>query len=193
MAESKIKAMTGGDTITARFMRGEFFDFIPEFKLWLRANHKPVITGTDNAIWRRIRLIPFEVEIPKNEQDPYLMEKLAHEYNGILSCAVSGCLDWQRERLNPSDKVVSATNNYRDEMDTIGHFLNEKTEVGESVSSKALYLIYTAWCDENGDRPITQRIFSQALSEKGFENKHTKRGNVFIGLSIVKSLKDGEG
>jgi putative DNA primase/helicase len=193
MAESKIKAMTGGDMITARFMRAEYFGFIPEFKLWLRTNHKPVIIGTDNAIWRRIRLIPFEVEIPENEQDPYLMEKLAQEYEGILSWAVAGCLDWWQERLKPPEKVVKATNIYRDEMDTIGHFLNEKTEAGESVSSKALYLTYIAWCDENGDRPITQRVFSQVLSEKGFENKHTNRGNVFIGLSIVKLLKDGEG
>jgi putative DNA primase/helicase len=186
MAESKIKAMTGGDTVTARFMRGEFFDFIPEFKLWLRANHKPVITGTDNAIWRRIRLIPFEVEIPKDEQDPYLMDKLSQEYEGILAWAVAGCLDWQRERLNPPEKVVNATSKYRNEMDTIGNFLDEKTEAGESVLSKILYQAYTSWCEDSGDRPLTQRAFSQTLTEKGFENKHTMRGNVFMGISIAE-------
>jgi putative DNA primase/helicase len=185
LAESKVKAMTGGDTITARFMRGEFFDFVPEFKLWLRANHKPVIAGTDNAIWRRIRLIPFDVEIPASEQDPRLLEKLAQEYEGILAWAVAGCMEWQQERLNPPEKVVSATAEYRDEMDTIGHFLTEKTEVGDSVYSKTLYIAYTNWCEEDGDKPITQRSFSQALTEKGYESKKTNRGRLFLGLSVV--------
>lgn len=186
MAESKVKQMTGGDTITARFMRGEFFDFIPEYKLWIRANHKPEITGTDNAIWRRIRLIPFEVEIPPAEQDPYLLDKLKDEYPGILTWAVNGCMAWQQDRLNPPQAVTKATADYREEMDTIGHFLTEKTESADSfILVKTLYQAYGAWCEENGDKPITQRIFSRAITEKGYSSQHTRQGNGFTGLTLI--------
>jgi putative DNA primase/helicase len=187
MAESKVKQMTGGDRLTARFMRGEYFDFYPEFKLWLRANHKPIISGTDNAMWRRIRFIPFEVAIPENEQNPFLQKELTSEYNGILAWIVQGCLDWQKMRLQPPEKVTRATADYRDDQDVIGSFLKEKTEAGEYVYSKILYMTYTNWCEGNGDRPITQRSFSQALTEKGYESKHKENGTAFLGLSIVEN------
>jgi putative DNA primase/helicase len=187
MAESKVKQMTGGDTITARFMRGEFFDFIPEYKLWIRANHKPEITGTDNAIWRRIRLIPFEVEIPQAEQDPYLMDKLTGEYDGILTWAINGCLLWQQDRLNPPQAVTKATADYREEMDTVGHFLTERTEaVNQYTAFKAIYTAYSAWCDENSEHPIKQKAFSQALIERGYTLKRTTGGQRgFTGLALV--------
>jgi putative DNA primase/helicase len=95
--------------------------------------------------------------------------------------------------LNPPEEVTNATKGYRDEMDMIGHFLKEKTEAGEYVFSKALYSTYSTWCDDSGERPIAQRTFSQAITERGYASKHTKRGNVFIGLSITESVKDGEG
>jgi putative DNA primase/helicase len=186
MAESKVKQMTGGDTITARFMRGEFFDFIPEYKLWIRANHKPEITGTDNAIWRRIRLIPFEVTILPAEQDPELMEKLSYEYPGILSWAVKGCMEWRSNRLQPPELVTKATDNYRAEMDLVGLFLAERTEsTGEFTAFKTIYAAYTAWCEENSEHPAKQKLFSQALTERGYQ-KHTgtggKRG--FTGITL---------
>jgi P4 family phage/plasmid primase-like protien len=98
-AESRVKALTGGDRITARFLHHEFFDFVPKFKLWLATNHKPTIRGTDNAIWRRIRLIPFNVTIPDAEQDCDLGDKLAAERSGILNWAIQGALAWQRDGL----------------------------------------------------------------------------------------------
>jgi len=170
MDEPKVKAMTGGDTLTARFLHGEFFDFVPEFKLWIRANHKPEITGTDNAIWRRVRLIPFEVEIPPAEQDPDLLDKLRGEWDGIPRWAVEVCLLWQQDRLNPPETVTQATAGYREEMDTLQHFLDERTELADGfLPFKTLYAVYTAWCDETGERPMKQKQLSQAMTERGYE------------------------
>src|SRR5206468_6004458 len=105
LAEAQIKDMTGGDTLVARFMRAEFFEFKPVFKLWLATNHKPVIKGTDEAVWDRIRLIPFTVRIPEAQQDKHLIEKLKAEEPGIISWAVEGCLAWQRDGLGLAESV----------------------------------------------------------------------------------------
>jgi putative DNA primase/helicase len=105
LAEALIKQMTGGDTMTARFLYGEFFEFLPEFKILLAVNHKPLIRNTDHAIWRRIRLVPFTVTIPEAERDKDLPDKLRRELPGILAWAVQGCLDWQREGLGMPEPV----------------------------------------------------------------------------------------
>jgi putative DNA primase/helicase len=125
LAEVLVKEMTGGDRITARFLHSEFFTFKPEFKIFLAANHKPVIRGTDHAIWRRIHLIPFNVQIPKKEQDRELPEKLKAELPGILNWALEGCLMWQEHGLEPPQEVQTATEEYREEMDPLGDFLAE--------------------------------------------------------------------
>jgi putative DNA primase/helicase len=117
LAEVLIKEMTGGDRISARFLHAEWFDFKPEFKIFLAANHKPVIRGTDHAIWRRIHLIPFNVQIPKPEQDRDLPEKLKAELPGILNWALEGCQMWQLYGLEPPAEVQAATQDYREEMD----------------------------------------------------------------------------
>jgi putative DNA primase/helicase len=111
--EAKIKGMTGGDPITARVMRQNLFQFVPEFKLWLVANDRPRVRGTDDALWRRVRVIPFEVEIPKEEQDPSLPSRLRAEWPGILAWAVRGCLKWQREGLDEPNAVSQATGRWR--------------------------------------------------------------------------------
>jgi putative DNA primase/helicase len=113
LAEALVKQLTGGDTLTARFLYGEHFEFQPMFKLWLAVNHKPVVQGTDHAIWRRIRLLPFIVTIPVAEQDKRLAEKLQSELPGILRWAVEGCLAWQQEGLEPPLVVKRATGDYR--------------------------------------------------------------------------------
>ena len=177
MAESLIKDLTGNDTISARFMRGEWFSFQPSFKLWLATNHKPIIRGTDNAIWSRIRLIPFTVSIPECDRIPRsrMMGRLTPELPGILAWGVQGCLDWVKFGLGSPDEVKQATENYRDEMDIIGGFIDEVCVVGpnERATAKDLYYKYTKWGEENGEKPITQKAFGQRLSERGF---HRKRG-----------------
>jgi len=125
LSESVVKDLTGNDTLTARFMRGEFFDFRPSHKLWVYGNQQPEIRGTDAAIWDRVCLIPFEVEIPESERDPQMPEKLARELPGILAWAVRGCLYWQMDGLKRPDLVKQATGAYRTEQDMIGQFIED--------------------------------------------------------------------
>jgi len=147
LAEVLVKEMTGGDTISARFMRAEWFSFKPQFKILLAANHKPIIRGTDFAIWRRIRLIPFTVQIPKEEQDRDLPEKLSAELPGILNWAVAGCLQWHFGGLELPKEVDDATQDYRAEMDVLGGFIAERCIVdpGADATAAELYKSYTVW------------------------------------------------
>ena len=183
--EPLIKDMTGGDTMTARFLRREFFDFKPEFKLWLRGNHKPEIHGTDEGIWRRMRLIPFVVTIPAAERDPDLATRLLDELPGILAWAVRGCLEWHKSGLVVPDVVTDAVREYRSEMDVIGQFIEDRCIVREhaQVTAKALYAAYRHWADKNGEDAVTQTKFGNALTERGFRKK--KAGNVLrLGLEL---------
>jgi putative DNA primase/helicase len=168
--EPLIKQMTGGDKISARFLHREWFDFYPEFKIFLATNHKPVIRGTDHAIWRRIRLIPFTVTIPEDEQDKELPRKLLAEASGILNWALEGCLAWQREGLEVPDEVRQATESYRAEMDVLAAFLDDRCilDPNTRVTSKELYQAYMSWCRDCGEEPLSQRAFGRALSERGF-------------------------
>jgi len=165
--------MTGGDTITARFLHKEFFDFKPVFKLWLRSNHKPVIKGTDEGIWRRIRMIPFVVNF-EGKEDKGLVDKLHAELPGILNWAVDGCLLWQKQGLEMPAIVSKATQQYRSSQDTVGLFLEEKTLSGSEflahhTKASVLYKHYTEWCEEAGERPLSQRKIAESLLERGFE------------------------
>jgi putative DNA primase/helicase len=124
-AESKIKALTGGDPITARFMRQDNFTFQPQFKLVIAGNHKPGVQNVDEAIRRRFHLLPFVVTIPEEERDPTLPDKLVAEWGGILAWAIAGCLDWQRIGLSPPEVVRTATARYLEEEDSFGSWLDE--------------------------------------------------------------------
>ena len=190
LAESLVKDLTGQDTISARFMRAEWFDFKPTHKLWLSTNHKPEIRGTDPAIWRRIRLVPWSVAIPPAEQDRRLAEKLRGELPGILAWIVRGCLEWRREGLKAPDDVRHATAAYRTEMDVLGAFLQECCIVdpGSDVAAKDLYAAYKLWCDENGERAETQRRFGARLTERsGFERYRGGKsgGHRWRGLELL--------
>jgi putative DNA primase/helicase len=131
-AEALVKALTGQDVVTARFLHCEFFTFVPQFKLFIAVNHRPIIRGTENAIWRRIRLVPFPVTIPADRQDQALGDKLRAERPGLLAWLVAGCLRWQRAgRLVAPDAVRSATEGYREAMDHLGEFLSAHCRLGE--------------------------------------------------------------
>jgi putative DNA primase/helicase len=182
--------MSGGDTITARFMRGEFFDFKPEFKLFLAANHKPTIRGTDLAIWRRIRLIPFAVTFTEDKQDKQLPQKLRAELPGILAWAVRGCLGWQvYGGLGAPAAVKEATAAYRAESDLLAAFLADCTEEDPKaeVQASKIFETYKAWCEQNGERPQTGTMFGRRLTEKGFD-KYKDRKNVtyYVGLRLIE-------
>lgn len=190
LAEVLVKEMTGGDTITARFLHSEFFEFKPEFKIFLAANHKPVIRGTDIAIWRRIHLLPFTVQIPKEERDPRLAEKLKAELPGILKWALEGCLLWQSEGLDPPQEVQAATQEYREEMDPLADFLAECCIVAPDKFAKAadLYKAFTEWAEANGDKnPLNQRNFGLALTERGLTKERGNRGVWYrYGIGLIE-------
>ena len=191
LAESLIKDLTGQDTVTARFLWAELFEFTPTHKLWLSTNHKPEIRGTDNAIWRRIRLIPWTVTIPPAEQDKQLSTRLRGELPGILAWIVRGCLEWRREGPRAPDEVRRATGAYRAEMDVLAGFLAECCELdtGHWEYAKDLYECYKRWCDENGERPEPQRKFGGRLGERGF---HRDRGGS-RGAGIWRGVRLTEG
>jgi len=187
LAEVLIKQLTGGDTITARFLFGEFFDFKPTFKIWLAANHRPTIKGTDYAIWRRIKLIPFNITIPEEKRisKTILMDTFKKELPGILAWAVQGCLEWQKNGLQAPEEVKSATNNYREEMDTIGAFLEECCILTPEVKARAgdLYDTYKAWSAASGEYTLPQRSFGLRLTERGLERVKSS-GNYWKGIGI---------
>ena len=179
LAEVMVKQMTGGDRLKARRMRQDFFEFEPTFKIFLAANHKPTIRGTDWAIWRRIRLIPFTVTIPEDEQDKALAKKLKAELPGILNWALKGCLEWKRNGLKVPDEVRNATAEYRAEMDMLAAFIEARCVIGGdfSVTAKDLYAAYVEWCDENGEHSETRVRLGIRLRERGFEPCRNTRGN----------------
>jgi putative DNA primase/helicase len=171
LAESLVKQLTGGDRIKARKMKQDFWEFEPTHKVLMACNHKPQVRGTDNAIWRRIRLVPFTETIPPAEQDKHLPDKLLEERAGILAWAVEGCLEWRREGLQAPDAVRKATGEYRAEMDVLGAFLKECCKQGpdENEAASDLYTAYKLWCQDGGERAETQRRFGSQLRERGFE------------------------
>jgi putative DNA primase/helicase len=178
LAESKVKQLTGRDTVTARFLFGEPFNFTPEFKLWLSTNNKPVIQGTDDAIWDRIRLIPFTQRFDGSRQDPKLPEKLRGELAGVLAWMVEGCLEWQEHGLGEPKTVRDATNQYRNEMDTLAAFLDEECVVAAScrVLAERLYQSYAMWCDKSGEHKQPKKAFVARLEERGFKRRRETAG-----------------
>jgi putative DNA primase/helicase len=193
LAEALVKAITGGDTLSARFMRGEFFKFKPSFKLWLASNHKPVIRGTDHAIWDRIRLVPFNVRIPEDEQDKDLPHKLQAELAGILAWAVRGCLDWQHRGLGMPQEIAAATESYRSEMDVLAAFIADCCIMAEGarVTAKDLYGAYRSWCEDAGEKPVSQKALGTRLEEKTFRPGRTKTGRFWIGIGLADREHQG--
>jgi putative DNA primase/helicase len=170
-SESKIKTLTGGDQISARFMRQDFFQYIPAFKLFLTGNHKPSLKTVDEAIRRRFHLIPFAVTIPPERQDKDLGDKLRVEYPGILRWAIEGCLAWQRQGLSPPAAVIDATNDYLEAQDTLSQWIEERCNVGPNCWAlvNTLYESWKLWGELAGEKVPPQRKFSEALRALGYQ------------------------
>jgi putative DNA primase/helicase len=166
-----VKQLTGGDVVTTRFLYQESFEFYPEFKLFLSTNHKPRVRGDDDAIWRRMRLVPFTVTIPEDRRDKALQEKLMRDRHGILRWAVDGCRAWLEEGLATPSAVRAATEEYRKESDALGAFLDDRCrrESHLNVSATDLFQGYRKWAEEHSEFPLSQRVFGQRLTERGFE------------------------
>ena len=175
LAESLVKQMTGGvDAIKARFLFEEYFEFKPQFKAYIGTNHLPLVKDSDDAIWERLRKIPFTVQIPPAERDKELEEKLLEELPGILTWAVQGCLAWQVEKdLKEPQAVVDATQDYRASMDVLANFLEECCRFNDQFRVKAgdLYNAFVVWAEGSGMQPITLKDFGMRLDAKGIEKK----------------------
>lgn len=189
LAEALIKQMTGGlDHIKARFLFQEHFEYQPQFKVFLGTNHKPKISD-DDAIWERIRPVPFTVQIPKPERDKTLDNRLQAELPGILAWAVRGCLEWQRlGELKEPEAVQADTAGYRSEMDNVGRFIQECCLVSPQVRVKAgdLYDAYKAWCAATGEQKeqiISLTAMGKRLDDKGFA-KHSSNYTWRLGLAL---------
>jgi putative DNA primase/helicase len=192
LAEGLIKSLTGGDRVAARFMKRDFFEFQPTFKLHLAVNHKPAIRGTDHAIWRRIRLVPYTVTIPEAERDRDLPDKLRAELPGILRWAAEGCIAYMRDGLGEPPAVTEATAGYRRDQDLVGAFLEAECTRGESysVSKKALYAAYREWAESNGEHALTQRKLSERLTEIGIEGTRDMHGRHWRSLGLLSDRED---
>lgn len=172
-AEAKIKWLTGGDPVQARFMRQDFFKFQPAFKLIIAGNHKPSLRNVDEAIKRRLNFIPFNVTIPPVDRDIRLTEKLQAEWPGILAWAIEGCLEWQRVGLQSPSAVVEATEGYLSDEDAIGRFMAERCERGPDKQEelKSLYPEWKRFCESSGEPPTSEKSFSQKLENHGFRKR----------------------
>ena len=180
-AEAKIKAITGGDKITARFMRQDYFEFTPQFKLVIAGNHKPSLRSVDEATRRRMRLIPFSETIPLAERDRALTEKLKAEWLGVLAWMIDGCLAWQRDGLAPPPAVRGATAAYLETEDPIHTWIDDTSERNPQAweSSTKLFASWEEWAKRLGEHIGTMKAFVQQLESHGFVQKSDEMAEAF--------------
>jgi putative DNA primase/helicase len=188
--EPKIKKMTGGDPLSARFMRQDFFDFNPTFKIFIAGNHKPRLENVDEAMRRRLLLVPFTVQIPPEERDTELPAKLLEEGPAILRWCIDGCLEWQRLGLAPPKVVTDATNDYFSDQDTIQQWLEDCTEDRGSFAFTAvgqLFASWKAWSEERGMSPSSAKMLSEALQDKGYTKARDQYGTRGFKSIVLKA------
>jgi putative DNA primase/helicase len=185
--EARVKSMTGGDPITANFMHKDPFTYQPTFKLVFAGNNRPHLRNVDDAIKRRLYLIPFDYKIPDDKRDGDLPDKLQAEGPGILSWAIKGCLDWQRNSLDPPDRVIATTAEYFAAEDVIGTFIEECCEVGAQFTTRTTYLYerFVRWADSTGERSGARPVFLEMMKSKGFMSVRRGGEQIIDGLRIA--------
>ena len=189
--ESLVKQLTGGDKILARFLYGSEFEYKPKFKIWMATNHLPIIRGTDDGIWRRIKIIPFNIQIPKEKVDKKLEYKLKAEYTGILNWIVQGAIMWQQEGLEDPEAVTKVIEAYRAEMDPLDAFLEECCTTGQNYSIKArdMYDAYHEWAKESEEYKMSMTKFGREMSKKLLRVKR-RDGWYYVGLKLKEPDSD---
>jgi putative DNA primase/helicase len=190
LSESLIKELTGQDRVSARNPHERSFEFQPQFKPILVCNHKPVIRGSDDAIWRRVKLVPFEQKFTKTK-DKTLFNKLLDELPGILQWAIRGCIKWQKTGLAEPQSVRTATENYKHDSDELGQFIEDRCATGKKLSAPAsdLYGAYKSWAIKNGHFVLSNKTFAQRITERGFEKDRKTAGVSYRGLAISKEAR----
>jgi putative DNA primase/helicase len=193
LATATVKRLTGGDTIRARKMRSDFFEFDPSHTLVMMTNHKPKVTGDDPAIWLRILVVPFDVVF--DNPDLTLPERLTLERPAVLAWALDGYLDYTARGLDPPVVVRDRTNAYRISSDALGRYLDEHTIKTAQVGyarARELYSAWAAWCHETGEEPGSENTFSEAMVRRGYEKNRRAIGNVYVGLVMAAEGTDGD-
>lgn len=185
--ESVIKDLTGGDRMTARFMRGDFFDFDPQLTLMIAGNNQPSFRGVDEAIRARVVLVPFTVTIPAEKRDPDLADKLRAEGPKILRWAIDGAVEWQKRGLDVPASVAAASTEYMDDEDTLGQFLSDETVSTPDgfVTTGELHQRFGFWCERQGLHPWTQNTMRKELKSRGFQHSRRKYGRGFEGVKLA--------
>lgn len=191
--EGLVKQLTGGGKVTCRFLYGDEFEYEPEFKIWIATNHKPVIRGTDVGIWRRIRLIPFEVNIPPEKVDKTLKYKLRKELPQIMKWAIDGCLLWQKEGLEPPQSVDKATKEYKAEMDLLAAFCEACIEIdyvhGDRIAATDLFSVYSNWAATNNEFTMSSRKFFNEVTKKLPEKQRASSGMFYTKIRLTEYAK----
>ena len=186
-AEAKIKALTGGDKIAARFVCQDFFQFTPQFKLIVSGNHKPSLNTVDEAIKRRFHLVPFTVTIPAAERDLKLTTKLKAEWPQILQWLIDGCVEWHEHGLSAPAVVKEATSEYLAAQDTVRNWVAEcleETDTRSEVPSATVFASWQQWCLANGEYVGSNKALSQRLMDQGFTVRRTNKGSVVCGVRV---------
>jgi P4 family phage/plasmid primase-like protien len=192
LAESLLKALTGGDTLTARKLYSAPTQFTPQFKIMMSGNHKPLIKGNDDGIWRRVRLLPFTKTFSGNQRDTHLSEKLRAEAPHILAWMVDGCLAWQQDGLADIPVTIkAATADYKEDQDLIGAWLADCCQITNQCEglSTTLYNSYKFWCDTNGLMKSSNKVFGRRLAERGFTSRRSNGISVWAGVGVLSSAK----
>ena len=191
LAEGLVKTLTGGDTVAARFLYGETFEFRPTFKLWLAANDAPRVSAEDTGVWRRILRVPFDHVVPPERRDPGLKPRLLADRAAVLAWAVQGCLAWQKTGLNPPAAVLAATEEYRESQDDFGEFLADCCELvsaGEATPHE-LKTAFDRWNSERGAKySIGPRTFAERLKARGVEPGRNHNGRFWRGIRLLRSV-----
>ena len=195
--DQKLKALVSTEMITARFLYGEHFEFKPQFKIWLRGNHKPIITDSSEGAWRRIRLVPFENQIPLDKRDYGLEKKILSEKEGILNWMIEGCLLWQKQKLTKlPQRIDSASQGYREESDVLAEFIEEQCLVDgrHSAEHYQLFAHWEIWCEKNGLQSHSLKSFTRQLGSRGFNIMRKKENGKIVkyykGLYLPDPFKD---
>jgi P4 family phage/plasmid primase-like protien len=190
--EAMIKDITGGEALSARYMRGDFFEFKPQMTLMIAGNDKPRLNGVDKAMRARIVLVPFEVFIPPEDRDPFLTMKLEAEGPEILRWAIEGALEWQKRGLDVPEAIKKASLAYLDDEDVLQSFLDEETISSSSncVKTQDLYDRYRGWCQQQGIQAEKRKYFTNDLKARGFQEVKRSTGLYFLGLNFSELSTD---
>jgi putative DNA primase/helicase len=184
--EQTVKLLAGREPIAARFLYQELFEYTPTFTAWMRTNHKPIVKGEDDGIWRRLVLLPFRRKFTDEEKDPCLEDKLMAERDGILRWIVDGTGKYLKDRLKLSPLIRGEHSSYRTESDLLGEFLNEITERDpqQRILQSSLFLAWKLWCESNGLRCSSKKTFTQRLCERGISTSKSNGEAYYIGVTV---------